>query len=644
MPKLVMSDPSGRERIYEIDSEPRVWGRGEDSDVILGSRSVARHHMRVWAQGEAIMVEDLTGGKGLDVDGERTTGTFELQPGTEMSAGVFVFRVHGFKLQTDFEAEPLEEKKPQLLLRGMRGPAAGVEIELQEGANDVGRDPSAYIVIEEASISRLHARLTVDAAGGVELVDLRSSNGTFVNNKRVDKVRLQAGDKVRFGNVQFRFLVGGDDSAGVLKRKKIIIIAAAATVLLLLLLVITVRRNRGRQGRSRPAATRQELPLELQVEQHLREAKAAIEKLRWKAAMAEVDKVLDLHPISLEANKLKKKITVELGNKSVYEEGIALYDLNKWKEALITFEKIPHDSIYYQKIKYKISEIRKKQSEYHLTEGKSYYKANDYKKAHLHFIEYMQLNPCDRKVYRKWLKKTEARMRYYRMRYRPYHYNCTDASAETSAESSDLDPMEVLKSEYPNRKIFETVKLYFLGKGKLAIDALRHLKILDRNPKVVEQAKKLERVMMVVVGKYNEGLAYLLQGNIAAARSQFEVALNHDAKIVPAGLRSYYRNSSGRKLGERLYKEGLGRFNREEYFKAFQLWQECLTMSPDETSCEQGLLKLEEVAEEVLQMGRQLEARGDSAAALNVYKNVMRISRPTSLPYKKAAAALARLK
>lgn len=643
MPKLVMSDPSGREQVYEIGSEPQVWGRGEDSDVILGSRSVTRHHMRIWAEDEAIMVEDLTGGKGLEVEGESVTGTFELEPGKEMTAGVFVFRVHGFKMETAVDAEPLEEKKPVPLLRGLRGPAAGVEIELQEGANDVGRDPAAYIVIEEASISRLHARLTVDPDGGVELVDLRSSNGTFVNNKRIDKVRLQAGDKVRFGNVQFRFLVEGAGGMADLKRKKIIIIASAAALLLVLVLVICAKGRRGRGGHARQVAVQQELPLELQVEQHLREAKGAMEKLRWKDALAEVDKALDLHPISAEANKLKKKITSEMANKSIYEEGIALYDLNKWKEALKIFEKIPADSIYYQKIKYKISEVRKKQSEYHFTEGKSYYSAHDYKNAQRHFIEYMKLNPCDRKVYLKWLKKTEARMRHYEIRYRPYVYNCTDASAETSVETAEVDPLEVLKNEYPNPKIFKVMKLYFVGKGKLAIDALRRLKVLDNNPKVVEQAKQLERVMMVVVGKYNEGLAYLLQGDITGARNQFELVLSHDAKIMPAGLHSFYRESSSKKLGERLYKEGLGQFNREEYFKAFKLWQECLQMNPDDTSCQQGLMKLEAVAEEVLQMARQLEARGDTTA-IKVYKNVMRISRPTSLPYKKAVSALARLK
>ena len=110
MPKIVLSDPSGREKEYEVTGEKLVYGRGEDSDVMLGSRSVARHHMRIWAEGDKVMVEDMTGGKGILLDGEEVSGTFELPPGLEMETGVFIFRLLGGRFETDAEGHILSDE------------------------------------------------------------------------------------------------------------------------------------------------------------------------------------------------------------------------------------------------------------------------------------------------------------------------------------------------------------------------------------------------------------------------------------------------------------------------------------------------------------------------------------------------------
>ncbi len=62
----------------------------------------------------------------------------------------------------------------------------------------VGRDRTCTIVLSHPAVSRRHARITV--AGQVPVLeDLQSANGTYVNNNRVDRVVLKAGDIVRFG-------------------------------------------------------------------------------------------------------------------------------------------------------------------------------------------------------------------------------------------------------------------------------------------------------------------------------------------------------------------------------------------------------------------------------------------------------------
>lgn len=69
----------------------------------------------------------------------------------------------------------------------------------------IGRDSKNDIVIDNTYISGFHAEFIRQADGVYELVDLKSSNGTFVNGKRIERARLKGGDKVRFGQLDSRF-------------------------------------------------------------------------------------------------------------------------------------------------------------------------------------------------------------------------------------------------------------------------------------------------------------------------------------------------------------------------------------------------------------------------------------------------------
>lgn len=69
----------------------------------------------------------------------------------------------------------------------------------------IGRDVKNDIVIDNTYISGFHAEFIRQADGGYELVDLKSSNGTFVNGKRIDRARVKGGDKIRFGQLDSRF-------------------------------------------------------------------------------------------------------------------------------------------------------------------------------------------------------------------------------------------------------------------------------------------------------------------------------------------------------------------------------------------------------------------------------------------------------
>jgi hypothetical protein len=66
----------------------------------------------------------------------------------------------------------------------------------------IGRDPSSAVCLEDASISRHHADLIRHGLSW-SIVDARSTNGTFVNDRRVNEAVLQVRDRIRLGQIEF---------------------------------------------------------------------------------------------------------------------------------------------------------------------------------------------------------------------------------------------------------------------------------------------------------------------------------------------------------------------------------------------------------------------------------------------------------
>lgn len=69
------------------------------------------------------------------------------------------------------------------------------------GIKTVGRAPRADFILEAALVSRFHCRLEA-GPDSLEVIDLESTNGTYVNDKRIERARLAIGDRLRVGRVE----------------------------------------------------------------------------------------------------------------------------------------------------------------------------------------------------------------------------------------------------------------------------------------------------------------------------------------------------------------------------------------------------------------------------------------------------------
>ncbi len=65
----------------------------------------------------------------------------------------------------------------------------------------IGRSAGAEFTVEASLVSRLHCQLSAGATD-LEVVDLDSTNGTFVNGARVERALLKPGDRLGVGRVE----------------------------------------------------------------------------------------------------------------------------------------------------------------------------------------------------------------------------------------------------------------------------------------------------------------------------------------------------------------------------------------------------------------------------------------------------------
>ena len=81
---------------------------------------------------------------------------------------------------------------------------------LPGGVRTIGRATGADFIVDAPLVSRVHCRLTALPSGELEVRDLDSTNGTFINGSRIETARLASGDRLGVGRVELVALRDAD--------------------------------------------------------------------------------------------------------------------------------------------------------------------------------------------------------------------------------------------------------------------------------------------------------------------------------------------------------------------------------------------------------------------------------------------------
>src|SRR6516162_10113379 len=108
------------------------------------------------------------------------------------------------------EKQAVDPEQACLVLIYPPGAELGKRYELRSvGDIIIGRGADCDIQIDRDSVSRKHARVQ-RAGNGWQVIDLGSTNGSYVNDGQITQTSLRDGDLLKIGNAIFKFLVGGN--------------------------------------------------------------------------------------------------------------------------------------------------------------------------------------------------------------------------------------------------------------------------------------------------------------------------------------------------------------------------------------------------------------------------------------------------
>jgi pSer/pThr/pTyr-binding forkhead associated (FHA) protein len=282
-------------------------GRDSDRQLILQSPSVSRRHARIILNGDQPCIIDEGSANGVLVDGARITAPMRLAPGARVEISDFriLFEPATQAVQSHL-SQGTTEPSGGLWLVAEGGPYNGRIFEIPLSELAVGRAVDSGLVLDEPSLSRQHARLRRDLAGRIVVEDLGSSNGTFVNSRRVERGMAVAGDTVRFGELRFRVEdeVGGTRAASSGGTFRLVAFFGGGILTFLLLIgaaVMTLKRPSSVKTSGKELLAR----LSRQAESHLQLGKSFYDAQRYAEAKIELDAALELDPANLESRQLR---------------------------------------------------------------------------------------------------------------------------------------------------------------------------------------------------------------------------------------------------------------------------------------------------------------------------------------------------
>ena len=177
--------------------------RRSDCDIKIGDASVSAQHAELEINGDEVVLVNSSGAENVTVNGKAVKGKARIKPGDDIRVGADSLQL------VDPKATAKATKKAPEAPQGWALKALNTALEDKhfpmKGSQVIGRSQECDVSLGVVHLSRKHAKVTVTDKG-LKVEDLNSSNGTYVNGKKVNQAIVISGDELSFDTLRFRVI------------------------------------------------------------------------------------------------------------------------------------------------------------------------------------------------------------------------------------------------------------------------------------------------------------------------------------------------------------------------------------------------------------------------------------------------------
>ncbi len=709
--QVVVEAPNGDTREWTIGANPLVIGRDESADIRVDGQKVSRRHASLAVVDGAIRIEDLSSRNGIRINGEVVKGPRFLGPDDELSVGGYLVYLPGAAGKRQggdktFESaahspegtSPASNKEypgtPYLL--GTKPPVKGLRHVLVDGVHVVGRAETCELSIADGSISREHARITVERKR-VSLRDLGSFNGTFVNEEAVSvSTVLRHRDEVRFGDARFdvfvpKQLASRPPETPILKRLSgsmpVKVIAVVLSLFVVLPAIVYLRKGPeerkrllglfGSRGKNVKTATvsgarkkdprkspsskasamartstspysRRDadgLPLNLPevdvkfdfdgfVDKQLNRAQGCRKRRDFACVLDATRALLNRDPISKEAKAFLDEAAIYQATLRLQSRARSFVEEGEYGEAFKLLLSVDERAPQVEELKTLAQKLQNQALSAELLQAKKDLKAKAYTSAYARLSFVLQFDPSSSEA-AKAILEAERKMQ---ARGMPILDRSSTLQKVSRAHTSE-GFVPALKKKYRGQAgLLRVARLY--ARGSLP-KAIRRAGELERRGKTKAKAKALKDTLRRIHRKYER-----IRIEISNDPSQAWVMLldlkKEEARILPAGMSSFTVRELEAGLAQAFAERGSSLFNQQKYEDAFQQWEAGAKLDPTNSRVLAGLKQLEaEATKEAheTEIAGQRGARGVCAR----WKRITRITKAHSDVHQEALRQIVRV-
>lgn len=193
MLKLHFKD--GRQAPVWLVEERFVIGQDRRNQLVLTDPGISDCHAEIQQRDGHYYLSDCDSATGTFVNDQRIGTDYQLRAGDRLRLGGVELQLH-----EPSQAPVRPDATVRWFLQVTSGEQIGKKFHVQPGSMSFGRSPKSELCFSDPELSRRHCEFFLKD-DVLEVKDLASANGVFVNQRKVGTAELKPGDEVRMGSV-----------------------------------------------------------------------------------------------------------------------------------------------------------------------------------------------------------------------------------------------------------------------------------------------------------------------------------------------------------------------------------------------------------------------------------------------------------